>query len=253
MTYDGTQYSYHGQCDLVLARSPEFGSGLGLDIHARTEIVNNWSLISNAAVRIGEDTLELRNDNTHYFNGVEGVELPIAMSGKYIVSKGETTINHESDENGDARTDLIVEYTIDLENGESIKISNYRSMIAVNVNAFLSGTEGMLGKLHMKGMIGRDGDTAFEDPNQMGAQWQVRDTEPMLFHEVRAPQYPESCTLPSTMGRSLRQSTKDLKVAEEACRNVSVDMIQFCIDDVVMTGDVNIAAGYGHYKFGSSF
>lgn len=253
MTYDGTRYSFHGQCDLVLARSPTFGSGLGLDVHARTQLVDTWSLISNAAVRIGDDTFELGNDNTHYFNGNKDAELPIVMAGKYVVTKGETVVHHEPDEDGNAQTDTVVEFTIDLKGGENIKISNFKSMIAVRVNAFVPGTEGMLGMQQKKGMFGRDGEIAIEDPNVMGAQWQVRDTEPMLFHEVRAPQYPETCALPSTTGRRLRHSLVEFKVAEEACRNVTDDMRQFCVDDVVMTGDVKIAAGYGLHKFGYSF
>jgi von Willebrand factor type D domain len=52
-TFDGTKYDFHGQCDLVMARSKEFGDNLGLDLHIRTEIVTGWSRISDSAIRIG--------------------------------------------------------------------------------------------------------------------------------------------------------------------------------------------------------
>jgi von Willebrand factor type D domain len=53
LTYDGTPYSYHGQCDLVMAQSEQFANGTGLRVHARTEIIEGtWSVISNAAVKI---------------------------------------------------------------------------------------------------------------------------------------------------------------------------------------------------------
>lgn len=252
MTYDGTPYSFHGQCDIILARSAMFGAGLGLDIHARTQMVDNWSLISNAAIRIGTDVLEVGNDNTHYFNGSQDVELPITMSGKYVVTKRitEQPVDAEADEA--ARADQqIVEYSIDLENGESITISNYKSMIAVRVNSYLSDVEGMLGRKQKSGMIGRDPETVIEDANELGMQWQVRDTEPKLFVDAnRVPQYPESCMLPQVLSRRLRQSSAELQRAEEACAGVSDNTRQFCMDDVLMTGDLSVAIGYTTYTRG---
>jgi hypothetical protein len=35
-TWRGQHFDFHGECDLVLLHSSEFGSGLGLDIHIRT-------------------------------------------------------------------------------------------------------------------------------------------------------------------------------------------------------------------------
>jgi von Willebrand factor type D domain len=90
MTYDGTSYTYHGQCDLVMAKTKDIdGSGLPLDVHARTTIKNDWSYVSNAAVKIGGDILEITTDAnvTHYFNGEPNVDFPIAMADKYIVRK----------------------------------------------------------------------------------------------------------------------------------------------------------------------
>jgi von Willebrand factor type D domain len=46
-TFDGTQYSFHGECDLVMARSDN------VEVHARTTIVDNWSLISSTAMLLG--------------------------------------------------------------------------------------------------------------------------------------------------------------------------------------------------------
>jgi hypothetical protein len=37
-TWQGQHYDYHGECDLVLLHSSEFGSGLGLDVHIRTKL-----------------------------------------------------------------------------------------------------------------------------------------------------------------------------------------------------------------------
>lgn len=66
----------------------------------------------------------------------------------------------------------------------------------------------------------------------------------MLFHDIRAPQYPETCMLPSVSSRRLRMT--DRRRAEEACAGVDGSMVDFCIDDVMLTGDSDLAhAAYG--------
>jgi hypothetical protein len=44
---------------MVLAKDLEFASGLGLDVQIRTKLVRYWSYIANAAVRIGDNILEI--------------------------------------------------------------------------------------------------------------------------------------------------------------------------------------------------
>jgi von Willebrand factor type D domain len=234
-TYDGTKYSFHGQCDLVMARSPGFGSGLGLNIHARTEIVSGWSLISNAAVQIGNDVLEIANDGSHYINGVKDASLSLLLAGKYSISKGRDILNGENMEI----------FTINLGNEEFIRVSNYKMMISVRVDAALIDTEGMLGIHGKVGMIGRDRKTVIDDANEMGSQWQVRDDEPRLFYELRAPQYPAQCVLPKTPSRQLRLAPAEVAKAEEACKNIDEEMHEFCVHDVLLTGDTGVAHGYG--------
>jgi hypothetical protein len=240
-TFDGTQYSFHGQCDLVMARSPFFANGTGIEIHARTTMVDNWSLISSTAMRIGSDVLEINNDNTVYLNGVKQVELPLILSGEYKVSKTQEYFTNNDEKNAKAEEMLV--YTIELERGE-VKVSNYRQMLQVDVNAYLPGTEGMLGLQSAVGMIGRDRKTVLTDSNKMGQQWQVRDNEPMLFHEVRSPQYPEVCTIPSVTQRRLRRSDNGLKEAHDTCANVVESRRHFCVDDVLRSGDKSIARAY---------
>jgi von Willebrand factor type D domain len=244
-TFDGTEYSFHGECDLVMARSPFFANGTGLEIHARTTIVGTWSLISSTAMRIGDDILEIVNDDTVYLNGVKNVELPLTLADKYKVSKTQETFA--------ANENARVVYTIELETGE-VKVSNNQKMLRVDVNAFLPGTEGMLGLQSAKGMIGRDRETVLSNANEMGSQWQVRNYEPMLFHEARAPQYPATCKLPSesVTERKLRRSNVAvLKLAKEACSDVTEKRRQFCVDDVLLSGDVKVANGYK--SFGTAY
>ena len=126
-------------------------------------------------------------------------------------------------------------------------------MLSVRVNAYLDETEGMLGRQNKKGMVARDQVTVVEEPNQMGAEWQVRDTEAILFHEIRAPQYPQTCTLPEVKSRRLRMTAGDYDVAEKACSNVRDSMRAFCIEDVMQTGDVTMARTYAFFNSATAF
>jgi hypothetical protein len=214
----------------------------GIDIHARTTMIDNWSLISNAAIKIGNDVLEIVNDNTYYLNGVKNVGFPLTMDGQHVVKHHDEMFT--SNEEADAKPEVMAVYTIEVDTGV-IKVSNYRGMIQIDVNAALDTTEGMMGNQKMVGMIARDQHTVLTDANEMGAEWQVRDNEPMLFHEVRAPQYPQACTLPKVTGRrNLRKSDHELKNAEAACSGVGESHRHFCVEDALLSGDVSMAHAY---------
>jgi hypothetical protein len=225
-----------------MARSASYGNNTSIDIHARTTMVDNWSLISNAAIKVGNDVLEIVNDNSHYLNRVKITDFPLTIAGKYTVSKHEEMFTNN--EETDATPEVMVVYSIELDTG-AIKVSNYRNMLQVDVNAALYETEGMMGSQDMVGMIGRDKRTVLTDANEMGAQWQVRDNEPMLFHEIRAPQYPQRCTLPAvTSRRNLRRSDNDMKNAEAACATVAESHRHFCVEDALLSGDMKMAHAY---------
>jgi hypothetical protein len=224
-----------------MARSGKIDNSTSIDIHARTTMVNNWSLISNTAIKVGDDVFEIVNDDSTYFNGIKNVEFPLTLDGKYIVSKREENIDNKNDK--DAAAESMSVYTIELDNGE-VKVSNYRNMLTVDVNAALADTEGMLGRQTIPGMVGRDGQTVLTDANEMGAHWQVRDYEPQLFHEVRAPQYPTTCVLPAVTSRRLRRSDNEVKRAEAACADAPASRRSFCVEDLLLSGDVKIAHAY---------
>ena len=58
-TWQNEHFEYHGQCDLVLTKDQEFADGLGLDVQIRTKLIRFWSYIKQAAIRIGDDILEV--------------------------------------------------------------------------------------------------------------------------------------------------------------------------------------------------
>jgi von Willebrand factor type D domain len=250
-TYDGTMYSFHGQCDLVMARSQSFDNGLGLELHARTEIVTDWSLIKNAALKIGTDVFELANDGSHYFNGDMNVDLAtIQLAGKYPVSKKVEMIEVTTDEDNKTYQEPKLLVTIHLgDDNKAIQMQVWKNMMSVEVDIHLDDTEGMLGTHSKEGMIGRDRETLAVDGNDMGFQWQVQDTEPRLFHAEQTPQFPQQCMLPSIQEQQRRRlqkvSTEFVQTAEDVCALISsADLRPFCVKDVILTGDINVARGY---------
>jgi hypothetical protein len=219
-----------------------------IDVHIRTAIVDDWSLISNAAIRIGDETFEVVNDGTIYWKGQADPELPIQVAGgRYGVVKKEEIVRSEDEESGTVREITHTSYEVHLDHTDTIVVSNWLNMLSVNVNAYLKGAEGMIGVRQVPGMVGRDHTTTFDNPNDMGAEWQVRDTEASLFNNAtREPQYPTQCKLPSVMARRrrLRETSYLRDKAVLACSGVEHGMGEFCIEDVLLTGDVHVAQAY---------
>jgi hypothetical protein len=258
LTYEGTGYSYHGQCDLVMAHSDNINdSGLSLDVHARTAIIADWSYISNASIRIGNDILEVTSKGEHYVNGVANTdEASFYLGGKYMVNR---TVKEAFP--GLFRTDFIIDLQVKgLANDDSndvIRISAFKDLLSVNVDAMLPDTYGMLGIHGRAGLYGRDLKTKINEnnPNKMGQEWQVRDNEPKLFRDKNhVPQYPAKCMLPITKTttaaeRRLRAASPEQmerkRIAQQACANIQDDSMRgFCEHDVMLTGDTDIVLMY---------
>ncbi|CAB9519418.1 expressed unknown protein [Seminavis robusta] len=58
-TWDKKWYDFHGQCDLVFLENKDFNNGQGMDIHVRTTARYQYSYIEAAALRIGDDVLQV--------------------------------------------------------------------------------------------------------------------------------------------------------------------------------------------------
>lgn len=225
---------------------------MGIDVHARTEINTGWSFISNAAVRIGQDTLEVSADtDSVYFNGELDVHFPIVMASRYRVIQNKTTVTTIDEKTGGIGTNPKAVYSIRVGGaGETIIITLFKGLISVSVNAFFHDTEGMLGMHGKRGMIGRNHKmVSNNDANVMGEEWQVNDTEPMLFSVARSPQFPEKCILPANTLQSRRRlnrlRSQNHDFAYQACSGIpDHDMHKFCVDDVLLTGDTDLAHGY---------
>jgi hypothetical protein len=239
LQYDGTPFSYHGKCDMVMAHSESFGNGLGLRVHGRTEIVDDWSRIRNAAVQIGQDTVELSNKGIVYLNGNvadEDMLNGVALSGVYNITKEVKVLGNIP------KTEITIR--LNEEHREKIKLSLYKNIINVHVGADEDDLQGMLGHKTVDGFVGRN-KMLLEDHTGMGEHWQVRSNEPMIFAEVDGPQYPEQCIMPIVDTRRLRKSQHIQRRAAEACAGIKdKDMLSFCMEDITLSGDFDLAHVY---------
>merc|ERR1712032_712328 len=249
-TWEGSSYDFHGICDLVLFKNPNFDKGTGIDVHIRNERMEMWSFIKTAVIRIGEEKLEIsggRDNDSFLLNGV----VQTAKNGNGVVGTisgydiNFTRVGEESRK-----------FTIDLgtnqsNNGiEGIVFTTWNSFVSVKVNNptkdHFDGSLGLMGSFPSGAMVARDGKTVIDDSNDFGEEWQVLNSEPQLFsqHETVGPN--RTCKSPSNveLRRRLQESMVTLKQAEVACNSVNSNMKDLCIFDVIATNEVSSAGAY---------
>ena len=185
-TWGGEKFSFHGQCDVVLIRNGDFAHGVGMDIHGRTKIHHAWSAFESAAVRIGNDILEVQGKGkddksedkaNHLINGKANAKLPAFIGGYTVTMRSPAPhIRH---------------YVVRLGDGEKIYIKTFDEFVWVEVKrhryADFIGSDGILGSYENGHMVARDGKTIITNPNAFGQEWQVRDTDPEVVSFSRRP------------------------------------------------------------------
>jgi len=245
-TWMNEHYEYHGQCDLVLAKDPNFADGLGMDVQIRTKLVRFWSYIKNAAVRIGEDILEVEGSyeeqgrywiNWEYHGELETLGgFPVTMIGRDGAAKRKYEI------------DLSSKYP-----GQKIVVSTYKEFVRIE---FENGTEesfgntvGLLGDFNTGKTLARDGTTVLNDFVELGNEWQVLPSEDMLFHCISAPQFPQQCVEPEDPRGARRRRLDESAIveadAEKACAHLKSELDRKdCVYDVLATQDLDMVGVY---------
>ena len=104
---------------------------------------------------------------------------------------------------------------------------------------------GLLGKYGTGELFARDG-SIIENFEEFAHSWQVNpETDPQLFRELRAPQLPnEKCRMPTVevpSRRNLRANTEEYNEATEACSHKQGRHFDLCVEDVMATGDLELA------------
>lgn len=269
VTWSGHKYDFHGGCDLVMVQNPGFAHGLGMNLHIRTTIKTWWSYISSAVIQIGNDTLEVQGgplsgeEPLFWINGVKG-EKHWHAQGR----GGHEDVNLDQDLSG-----FVIHYhktsskqsrfRIALGGGDAINIETFNEMLRVIVKADnldnFNGSVGLMGSYPDGAMVSRNSTAAraavMEDPIAFGKEWQVLDSEPMLFHDhgVGVVQHPTECKMPSfdvKHGRKLRRRLGEAMItqeaAEAACRArfLEEDDFDSCVFDVLATNDKETAGAY---------
>lgn len=232
-----------------MATDETFADGLGLDIQIRTKLVRFWSYIDKAAIRIGNDILE-----------IEGSADLEELGTRYwfnLQHKGETTsiggfplrIHNDKVSKSYFEIDLGSKYP-----GQKIVLSTFREFVRVDfkgatVDAF-GNTVGMLGDFSTGNFYARDGATIMEDFVALGNEWQVLPSDNMLFHDTAQPQFPKRCIEPEDprgeRRRRLGESTISVEEAEAACSktlNNALD-IKDCVYDILATQDLDMVGAF---------
>eukprot|EP00526_Cylindrotheca_closterium_P009697 CAMPEP_0113619084 /NCGR_PEP_ID=MMETSP0017_2-20120614/9682_1 /TAXON_ID=2856 /ORGANISM="Cylindrotheca closterium" /LENGTH=418 /DNA_ID=CAMNT_0000528637 /DNA_START=18 /DNA_END=1274 /DNA_ORIENTATION=- /assembly_acc=CAM_ASM_000147 len=250
-TWKKEHYEYHGQCDLVLAKDPEFASGLGIDIQIRTKLVRFWSYIRSAAIRIGADVFEVQGhateqDAKYWMNFELKGELstiggfPVKVTDIDEGSKGIQRVTYE--------IDLGSKYP-----GQMIVIRTYKEFVNVRVigataEAF-GNTVGMWGDYRTGHTLARDGTTVLSDFSELGSEWQVLPSDEMLFHTTEDPQFPQKCIEPEDprgeRRRRLEESTVSEADAEKACAQLKNELDRKdCVYDILATQDLDMVGAF---------
>ena len=231
-----------------MLHNPGFNDGQGMDIHIRTKIHRWWSSIEYAAVRIGNETFEVKSgtqDRRYWVNGIE--QHRYRASRHLDFSIGGFTGRFR------AKSDTVVQYKLYLPEGQHLMIRSVKDMLRVEIEhplaEYFKDSLGLMGSFSDGILMGRNGTVfAAEDTNSFGQEWQVTSEDPQLFHSVEGPRYPEQCKMPEitlemSEARRLAQ-TLSREDAETACAHVRKNDFKNCVFDVMATDDVDAAEGY---------
>jgi len=237
-TWTGESYDFHGVCDLVLLKNDGFANNLGMKIHIRTTKMRKWSYVSVGAVRIGQDTLEVmggRKENRFWVNGIKGSDKK-TLSGYPFHFKQVNRKNRQ--------------FTIDIGEKEKILVGTWNSFVRIEFENVKSkqfeDSMGLMGSFSTGTRLARDNVTLLNDFNIFGQEWQVLDSEPKLFHDVKGPQHPKKCQIPSSleMRRRLSEAKITKEDAKKACAHVSEAVMDLCVFDVMVTNDASTMGAY---------
>lgn len=221
-----------------MLESQGFGAGKGLELQIRTTQEDWYSYISELAVRIGSDILQIGADGLHLLNGVAMAPLE-ELSGYPIYT---SSFERESQ-----KTEYWYEIAIGNASNERLRIRSYNGWLHTSLTSGmyeglgLEDSVGLMGDWATGSMLARDGTTVINDQDAFGEEWQVH--ENMLFAEARAPQFPQRC-LPAPYLTTGRRKMPEAKMSREEakilCANQHSD-IEECIMDVMASGDPQMA------------
>jgi hypothetical protein len=247
-TWSHEHFDFQGECDLMLVHNPTFKDGLGMDIYGRTKLHGTWSAFASAAVKIGDDVLEVHGADPPIINGITfHLDVEDGNEFAFPMSLGDFSMTVQQ------RGPHSRRHIIHLGDGERIFINNFKEFVDVEIESprpqEFTGSVGLLGSYTTGTNLARDGRTVIEDPDAFGQEWQVRDTDPQLFHIVDGPQYPTKCTMPEKLSVAqglLRAANKKIspEMAKKACAKARASVMANCVADVFGSDNLDMAGIY---------
>jgi len=247
-TWKQEHFEFHGQCDMILAKDTNFAHGIGLDVQIRTKLVRFWSYIHTAAIRIGDDILELQGSpdmkdrESHYWFNFE-YQADASTIGGFPLS-----IKNNGSHKRSFEIDLSSKFP-----GQKIVLSAYKEFVSVDFKGAapesFGNTVGLLGDFYSGKTLARDGAREINDFNELGNEWQLRPADEMLFHGKAEPQFPKRCILPEDpqgeRRRRLDESTVSVEQAEAACATLKDPLsIKDCVYDILATQDLDMVGAF---------
>lgn len=227
-----SRFSYQGACDLVFVRNNL------VEIQIRTAFGRNeyFSFVSNVAISIGDDILEIFSNRTYLINGIQQLNRPPAtFGGFYPVTIG-------SDKSF---------IQISLSGGQKIKMSFYMDTITLEIAAHISDfgdSVGLMGSYSNFDFPYRDGRVRFpansisQNISYYANEWSVSASKGDKSLFVIPPQR-EGCKEASPF----QSNASLLQRAIAACSALPDDGTrQNCIFDITATGDTNWAVNPGY-------
>merc|ERR1712021_232660 len=134
-------------------------------------------------------------------------------------------------------------FRLNLGSLEAIVIKTWNSFVSVH----FEDSAGLMGSFPDGVFLARDNLTIIDDANRFGQEWQVMETEKILFHQVQGPQQPlKKCEIPSNLNMRRRLGEKAIteEKAKSACIGVEANSIDLCIFDVMSTRNLSTAGAY---------
>merc|ERR1711971_28057 len=136
-------------------------------------------------------------------------------------------------------SDKAQQFVVDLGGDEKIIFRTWNSFLSITVKnptvEHFGSSVGLMGSFPSGKKVARDKKSLLYDVNEFGQEWQVNGEEANLFHEVKEPQFPQRCEIPSSleMRRRLEASEMTVEEAEIACAHVEAHLKDLCIFDVM--------------------
>ena len=228
--------TFHGECDLVFVHHENI-NGKDFSVHTRTTIEDSFSYVDAVAMKYGDDAIEFQHDAI-YLNGVK-----VQDESEVVFGEGNKITNID---------DKKRKFVVDIQGKVAVNVASMKKFMSVSVSgsSALAGSTGILGDYETGDMIGRHGQE-FDNFEDFAFEWQVNPEDPQIFMDARHPQLPyERCRMPSMSAEARRRKLRGadrklLEAATEACvKNHIPANVQSCIDDVMFTGELELAEAF---------